>query len=58
MSKKKIHHLVDSDSFLEGLIPLDISHRVSHKDPKNLLIPVLNTIMEKASMRKYAILGN
>ena len=57
LSDKKIHHLVSSDSVPEGLIPLDISHRVNHKYPKNLLIPVLNTTMEKVSMRKYSILG-
>ena len=56
LSEKKIHHLVDSDIIPEGLILLNVIHRVNHKHPKNLLNPVLNTTMEKVSMRKYAIL--
>ena len=51
LSKKKLHHLVGSDSVLEGFILLDISHRVNHKHHNNLLIPVLYTTMEKVSMR-------
>ena len=57
LSEKKIHHLADNDTFLKALKPLDISHRVNHKHPENLLIPVLNTTMEKVSMKKYTILG-
>ena len=45
--KRRSTILVDSNSFLEGLIPLDISHRVNHQHPRNLLIPVLDTTMER-----------
>ena len=55
LSEKKIHHLANSDSFPEGLIPLDVSHRVNNKHPKHLLIPVLNTTMERVSMKEYTI---
>ena len=27
----------------EGVIPLDIPHKVNHKTPQNLNIPILNT---------------
>ena len=57
LDKKKLHHLVSSDDLPERLILLDVSHRVSHKHPKNLIIPVLNSKMEKVSMTKSSILG-
>ena len=27
----------------EGVIPLDVLHRIDHKTPQNLSIPILNT---------------
>ena len=57
LSEKRIHHLIASDSFPEGMIPLDVSHAVNHKHPKNLIVSVLNTTMERVSMKKYTILG-
>ena len=32
----------------EGLIPLYVSHRVNHKHPKNLFIPVFESRMKKS----------
>ena len=58
LDKKKLHHLVGNDDLPEGWIPLDVSHRVNHKHPTNLLIPVLNSKVEKYALESLQFWDN
>ena len=42
----------DTFQLSEGIIPLDVLHRIDHKTPKHLTIPILNTNNTTSSLSK------
>ena len=47
----------DSFHLPEGVIPLDIIHRIDYKISKNLTIPILNTNSTICSLNKNSPIG-
>ena len=42
----------------KGLIPLDVLHNIEHKQPQEMLIPLLNVMNLVVKLPKYTILGS
>ena len=42
----------------KGLIPLDVSHNIEHKQPQEMLIPLLNVMNSVVKLPKNTILGS
>ena len=42
----------------KGLIPLDVLHNIQHKQPKEMLVPLLNTINSVVKLLKNTVLGS
>ena len=42
----------------KGLIPLDALHNIQHKQPQEMLIPLLNTVNSVVKLPKNTVLGS
>ena len=42
----------------KGLIPLDVLHNIEHKQPQEMLIPLLNVMNSVVKLPKNTILGS
>ena len=42
----------------KGLIPLDVLHNIQHKQPQEMLVPILNTINSVVKLPKNTVLGS
>ena len=52
-------HKIQFDRHLpSGIVPLDITHKLNHKHPGELLIPLLNISHKEVKMPKNTILGS
>ena len=42
----------------KGLIPLDVLHNIQHKQPQEMLVPLLNTVNSVVKLPKNTVLGS
>ena len=42
----------------KGLIPLDVLHNIQHKQPQEMIIPLINTMNSVVKLPKISILGS
>ena len=42
----------------KGLIPLDVLHNIQHKQPQEILIPILNTMNSVVKLQKNTVIGS
>ena len=50
--------IISNRQLPKGLIPLDILHNVHHKQPQEMLIPILNTSTYIVKLSKNTVLGS
>ena len=49
---------INSRQLPKGLIPLDFLHNIKHKQPQEMLIPLLNMMTSVVKLSKITILGS
>ena len=49
---------INLDSYIKGLIPLDVLHNIEYKQPQEMLIPLLNIMNSVVKLPKNTILGS
>ena len=57
MNKQHIYQLNAGDDLLSGLIPLAVDHRIHHKYPKLLSVPLLNTAYDTVYIPRKTVIG-
>ena len=57
LNHDSLHEIKFNRQLPSGKIPLDITHKLNHKHPRELLIPLVNISHEKVKIPKNTILG-
>ena len=58
LNHDSIHGIQFNRQLPSGIVPLDITHKLNHKHPRKLLIPLLNISHNEVKIPKNTILGS
>ena len=58
LNKNSIYEITLDRKLPSGIIPLDVAHNLNHKQPDELLIPLLNVTHKDVKLPKNTILGS
>ena len=57
LNTNHIYQLDTKDDLLSGIIPLAVDHKIDHKYPKSLKMPLLNTYYETIYIPRKTLIG-